>query len=523
MSRYIWIVALFAGLGVTIAVALTWRALIRTEAPADNWPTTSWRTAAPEAHGWDSEKLAAGLRETQANGIAVHSLMLVRGGEVFLDAYFDPYDGTLYHDLGSVTKSVMTTLIGIAADQGRLSLDDPVLSFFPGRIIANREERKERLTVRHLAGMTSGLACTPANDEQTLQEMRASADWVQFTLDLPMVREPGARFEYCSPGMHLLSAILRQATGLSALEFAQAYLFGPLGIQSVYWPADAQGNNHGWGDLCLRPPDAARIGYLFLREGQWAGQTIVSKEWVAAATQPLSRTSADRAEDYGLGWWVSRADAERPLFRADGRRGQTIVVLPDWDLVLVTTGGGFETTELNPYLLPAFTSPNRALPANPAGVEHLAAAVAEITRPPDPQPIKPFPGIAWAISGQAYGLEPNVLQARSLRLDFGAAPLDSDAALPAEATLTLEIAGEPAPRVAGIGLDGVYRASQVGRPTLARGGWADDETFGVEYSEGPGLSFLLLRVSFEADRVEFELRNYDTGLNVRLEGQAQQP
>ena len=529
MRRNTWLFVLVAALSVIIAVALAWRAVASVSAPAP-WPTAGWRTTPPEAHGWDSEKLAAGLRTMQANGIAVHSLMLVRDGDVLLDAYFYPYDGTLYHDLSSVTKSVMTTLIGIAADQGRLSLDDPVLSFFPERVIANRDARKERLTVRHLAGMTSGLACTPENDEQTLQEMHASADWVQFTLDLPMVRNPGTRFEYCSPGMHLLSAILRQVTGLSALEFAQANLFTPLGIQEVYWPADGQGNSHGWGDLCLRPPDAAKLGYLFLQEGQWAGRQIVSKEWVAAATTPLSPTYLSREEDYGLGWWVSRPGAERQLFRADGRHGQTIVVVPDWDLVLVTTGGGFETTELDPYLLAAFASPNRALPANPASVEQLAAAVAEIAQAPEPQPVKPLPDIAGAISGQTYWFALNDFQVRSLRLDFSTAALgvgtvtqDANNTASAEATFTIDVASEPVPRVAGVGLDGVYRASLAGRPTLARGGWAGDDTFVVEYSEGPGLSLLLLRLRFEADRVELELRNHASGLEARLEGQTQQP
>jgi CubicO group peptidase (beta-lactamase class C family) len=136
----------------------------------------------------------------------------------------------------------MTTLIGIAADQGKLKLDDPMLSFFPDREIANRDERKERITVAHLASMSSGMQCA-ADDEITMDKMRASQDWVQFALDRQSLREPGTKFAYCSLDMHLLSAILQQATGMTTLDFAQKYLFEPLDIQDLYWPADPPGRD----------------------------------------------------------------------------------------------------------------------------------------------------------------------------------------------------------------------------------------------------------------------------------------
>ena len=185
------------------------------------WPTDGWRTSAPEAQGLDSALLADGLRAIQAKGLSIHSLLLIRNGELILDAYFYPYDGTTVHQLQSVTKSVTTTLVAIAADQGRLRLDDRLVSFFPDRTIRNLDARKGRITVRDLASMSSGLDCTADHDELTLDEMKASADWVQFALDLPMAAEPGSRFAYCSPGMHLLSAVLQKATGMKEAEFAR--------------------------------------------------------------------------------------------------------------------------------------------------------------------------------------------------------------------------------------------------------------------------------------------------------------
>jgi CubicO group peptidase (beta-lactamase class C family) len=187
-----------------------------------------------------------------------------------------------------VTKSVTTTLVGIAADQGKLRLDDPVLSFFPDRAVANRDARKERVTVAHLASMTSGLDCVATPDEPTLAEMTASADWVQFTLDRPMVAEPGTTFSYCSPGMHLLSAVLTRATGMSELDFARQNLFEPLGIRDVVWPVDPQGFNHGWGDVYLYPRDAAKLGYR-MSPGNYGFAIGQRGYWADATTFVLDR------------------------------------------------------------------------------------------------------------------------------------------------------------------------------------------------------------------------------------------
>jgi CubicO group peptidase (beta-lactamase class C family) len=154
--------------------------------------------------------------------------------------------------------------------------------------------------------------------------MQASPDWVQFTLDRPMIDEPGSRFVYCSPGMHLLSAILQQATKMTALDFARQSLFEPLGIRDVVWPADPQGVTHGWGDLYLHPHDMAKLGYLWLNHGQWEGRQIVSRAWVEDSVKVQMRTGGD--DDYGYGWWVTGKEGEHaaigpPLLRHDPATG----------------------------------------------------------------------------------------------------------------------------------------------------------------------------------------------------------
>ena len=317
-------------------------------APPAYWPTQGWQRATPEEMGFDSAKVARMLLAIRDRSIKVHSLLLIRNGYAFVDAAFYPYDGTTVHDVASVTKSITTTLIGVAADQGRLALDQPMASFFSDRPIANREGRKDRITVRHLTNMSSGLDCTPERDEATLKEMWTTADWVQFVLDRPVQREPGVQFVYCSPGSHLLSAILQQATGVTALEFARRNLFAPLGIREVIWPADPQGVTRGWGDIRLLPADMAKLGFLWLKGGRWEDRQIVPRGWVVDSVKP--HISTGQGEHYGYGWWVFTADeqGEFSSYRADGRGGQYVIVVPSLDLVIATTGGGFDFDEIAP-------------------------------------------------------------------------------------------------------------------------------------------------------------------------------
>ncbi|HSL67018.1 MAG TPA: serine hydrolase [Actinomycetota bacterium] len=460
---------------------------------ATRWPTEGWPTAAPESEGFDSLMLAEALEEVRPSFIQLHSLLIIRRGSAVLDAYAYPYDGSTYHDLASVTKSYVSTLIGVAATQGKLDLDAPVVSFFPDRQIAHRDERKERITVRHLLSMSSGLDCSDREDEITLRQMRKSADWVQFALDLDMVAEPGTTFAYCSPGMHLLSAILHQATGMSALEFARANLFAPLGIDEAYWPSDPQGITFGWGDLALHPRDAAKLGFLYLHGGEWDGRQVVSRGWAAEATSPQVRTG--RADDYGYGWWVSQPGDEMRSFRADGTGGQRILVVPSLDLVVTTTGGGFSPEAIFASIGSVATDDFGPLPANPAGVDRLRAAVAELVTGPEPRPVPRLPNKALGISGRAYVFEPNVHGVRNLRLDFGD---------PAEAILRLDLAAELTPRVDRVGLDGVFRPSRKGRPIVARGYWDGPRTFVVEVDEGPGLHAYDIRLRFTGRAVRFE-------------------
>ncbi|MCZ7569739.1 MAG: serine hydrolase [Ardenticatenaceae bacterium] len=495
---------------VLVVLLLRLRAAEQVAAPT-YWPTTSWQSSTPEAQGLDSVKLAEGLLAMREQGIDIHSLLLVRNGSVVVDAYFYPYDGSTVHDLASETKSIMTTLIGIAADQGKLSLDAPMLSFFPDRTIANRDARKERITVRHLTSMSSGFDCTRAANEPLTQEMLAAPDAVQFALDRRMASEPGTQFAYCNMGSHLLSAILQQATGMTALDFARQNLFEPLGIRDVMWPTDPHGVNRGWGDLHLHPRDMAKIGYLWLNKGRWEDKQVVSREWVENSVTAQIRSDGD--DNYGYGWWLT-TDGAPGEFRADGRGGQYTIVLPTMNLIVETTGGGFEGDEIGPLLGPAVVDMQKPLPANPAGVARLNAALTAIAQPPAAQPVAPLPETARAISGKTIVLEPNPMQMETMRLDFN----DS-----AEALWQITLAGRPAPLTGPVGLDGVYRLSpgDYGLPGGARGAWADAHTFVFEYDEIASIDVYTFRLRFEQSRVVIDVQSRGDGVGFSVTGRLQ--
>jgi CubicO group peptidase (beta-lactamase class C family) len=322
-----------------------------TSTPATYWPTEGWRTSTPEEQGIDSQKLAQVLAAIEGQHLKIHSLLIVRNGYLVSETYFEPYRQDTKHELYSVTKSFISTLIGIALDKGYIDrIDARIVGFFSGHEFANSDTQKEEMALDDLLTMRSGLDWQEG--DPVYREMYQSRDWVQYVLDKPMAGPPGSLFNYCSGCSHLLSAILQQTTGLNTLDFAEQDLFQPLGISNVYWETDAAGIPIGGWGLRLTPRDMAKLGYLYLRDGMWDGKQIVSAEWVESATQKLTGTDTDLG--YGYQWWTYPS---LEAFTALGRYGQTIFVIPHLDMVIVTTA---ETDDHTPifeliedYVIPA--------------------------------------------------------------------------------------------------------------------------------------------------------------------------
>jgi hypothetical protein len=305
--------------------------------------------------------------------------------------------------------------------------------------------------------------------------------------------------------MHLLSAILQQATGKTALQFAREKLFAPLGITEAIWPSDPQGVTAGWGDLHLHPSDMARIGYLWLRGGEWNGLRIVSQDWVARSSSVQIKTGDE--DDYGYGWWIMTGDAV-PQFSAVGRGGQRIAVFPTLNAVVVMTGAGVEPSTVFALIEKALVAPGQPLPPDLAGEARLRSVLAGLTRPPAPQPVGPMPEVAREISGLTYVFDANPLHLQTMRLDFNAG---------AEATLTLTIAGE-SPRIGRVGLDGVYRFSpgENGLEVGIRAHWADAATLLVEYDTVASIDAFDMTMQFDGDEavIEAKDRTYQSGVRL---------
>jgi len=445
-----------------------------------------WSTVTPEEVGLDSAALVEMFDFVGKREIPVHSIQIARHGRLALDAYFYPFAAHTRHDLASVTKSITSTLVGLAIAKGYLAdVQQPVSTLFKNRVAVNFDDRKRKLTLEHLLTMTAGWDCGFEPKEARLSEMRRSADWLQFMLDLPMVAEPGTRWAYCSGNCHVLSVLLTQITGTNALTFARRELFNPLGITDVAWPTDPHGNNHGWGDLQMHPRDMAKIGQLFLQRGRWAGRQMVPETWVQTATSAhVERTSNN--DHYGYFWWVKGTNFPG-MFEAVGRGGQRITVWPAKDLVLVMTGGGFEPGDLAPFLLKAIKA-GEHLPPNPEGFERLQQRIAAAAKPPSPRVPSKAPALASQISGKKFHLSANDVNLGEVSLTFSNS---------SEAHVDLVWNAEPLNFPAG--MDGVERFSTnrlVNLPQAAKGEWLSDDTFLLRIDLVGGINFYQVKLMF---------------------------
>ncbi|MCA9771788.1 MAG: serine hydrolase, partial [Myxococcales bacterium] len=349
------------GAALMVAVTLGWvgascvrRPFIVAVPVRTSWPDAAWPEATPERRGLDSAVLADAIRYVRDEGLAVHGVVLVRGGDVVLDARFYPYGDDVPHDVASVTKSVTATLLGLAIADGFVpGLDARVADYFPEHARAFADARKKAMTVGDLAAMRSGFACGHDPSEPETRRMVRAPNFVNFALALPMERAPDDQFSYCSPGVHLLGAAIARAVGEDLEAYARRRLFEPLGVRDLVWPHDAQGFVHGAGDLRLRPRDLARLGWLYLNDGRWGGRALLPAGWVEQATRWRSRVEGPLG--YGLGWWLVDEEGFR-RFEARGRGGQLIVAWPEGDLVAVLLGAGYEGTRLGEFLRRALRS-----------------------------------------------------------------------------------------------------------------------------------------------------------------------
>ena len=308
----------------------------------------------------------------------IHSILIVKDGKLLIERYFpgqdesgkvQQFERATLQDIASATKSINSLLIGIAIDQGLIrNVDQKISVFFPEYADLFADPKKDAIRLRDCLSMTTGLAWDewtyPYSDSRNDHvAMNASGDPIRYVLERPAVASPGTKFNYNSGVAILLGEIIHKASGLRADKFAERYLFGPLGIAEYQWLAYPNGTIQSGGGLWLRPYDMAKIGQLCLDGGRWNGKQIVSSSWIEASIQ---QHAPDRT--YGYQWWLGNLVVQGrqiPVFAAQGRGGQFILIFPDLRMVAVFTGWNDGALGEQPfdlmkrYVLPAPITPHR--------------------------------------------------------------------------------------------------------------------------------------------------------------------
>jgi CubicO group peptidase (beta-lactamase class C family) len=505
---------------MTRLVRIAWIALLSfaaafAQAQPAPWPTQGWETATPESQGMDSHALQALVGFGGSN--QMDSLLVVRHGRIVLETRYGPFQDGDLHTINSATKSVVSTLVGIAIGKGLLpDARTPVVQLLPGRIVANSDARKQALTLQQLLDMTSGLAWEEPLDgmPRSVIEMQRSRDWTQFVLDQPMARAPGTAFDYNSGNSQLASAILSQATGMSAEEFAAKELFAPLGITRWRWRKDQAGVSIGGFGLYLAPRDLAKFGLLALRHGEWEGKQLVPRAWMDqafAASIPMDLMPAVDFR-YGNAWWAIPA---RGATMAVGFHRQLVVLLPEHDVMVVSTGRTHYSFDQLLDNVQAAIRSAQPLPADPAAQQALADRVRQATQEQEAKPTGAAPpGLAERVSGRKWKLSPNALGVQQLAVNLGADP--------GYEVVTFTAPGAASTRTS------TYALARAGRfvrsdgafgPAVSRAEWLPDGRLAVytRFIEEGETSTNLLR--FLDDKVEFDF-SHSNGMKLRMTGEA---
>lgn len=312
----------------------------------------------PRAETPDSVALAMDgfFEQAASDSMDIHSVMIVRDGCVIYSRWQSEGVDTVPHVLHSVSKTFTATAVGLAIADGKIALTDKVIDFFPDKLPAKVSDKLKAMTVRDLLTMTCG------HDEEPTGQRGKDSDWVKAFLEHPVVHEPGTFYLYNSLGTYMLSAIVQQVMGEKVVDYLDARLFKPLHIDKPKWEESPQGISCGGWGLYLKTEDLAKMGQLLLQKGEWNGKQLIPAEWVAemskkqvesinpgirieqAEERGMTKETSDWMQGYGYQMWRCRPDC----FRADGARGQYIIVVPGKNAVIaITSDNGDLQGELN--------------------------------------------------------------------------------------------------------------------------------------------------------------------------------
>lgn len=286
----------------------------------------------PESQGISTQGLIDFFEAAGKSGLEFHSIMINRNGKLITEGWWEPFRKEYIHTLYSLSKSFTSTAIGMLKDEGRLTVDDKVVSFFPDKLPAKVSDNLAAMRVHDLLTMHSG------HEDDTMGPLRRGEgdDWVKTFLHLDVPREPGSHFLYNTGATYMLSAIVQQLSGENLMQFLKPRLFDPLGITGADWEEDPRGINVGGYGLRIRTQDILNFGQLYLQEGQWNGKQLLSREWVEEATKKQVN-SQDNDSDWGQGYGYQFWRCKPGCYRGDGAFGQYCIVVPEKNAVIAIT------------------------------------------------------------------------------------------------------------------------------------------------------------------------------------------
>jgi CubicO group peptidase (beta-lactamase class C family) len=373
----------------------------------------------PEAEGVASSGILAFLDAVAKSKHEIHSVMIVRHGRVIAEGWWAPYTAAGNHTLYSLSKSFTSTAVGLAVAEGKLKVDDKVVSFFVKELPDAVSENLAALRVKDLLSMATG------NETEPTGAVTREEDWVRAFLLQPIAHKPGSVFMYNSAATYMCSAIVQKLTGQKIIDYLRPRLFEPLGIEGMTWEECPRGiNTGGWG-LSVPTEALAKFGQLYLQKGKWEGRQILPAAWVDEATsfkiqQPSPAKPSRPAEknDWLQGYCYQFWRCTHGAFRGDGAFGQFMVVMPEKDaVVVITSESGNLQGELDlvwEHLLPAIK--DTPLPLDTATHGQLKSVLANLALPlPKSAPVSPT---AARISGKVFKLETNASGIQNVSFDF---------------------------------------------------------------------------------------------------------
>lgn len=429
--------------------------------------------ATPESQGISSTAIQGFVDGAESKVHALHSFMLIRHGQVVAEGWWAPFAADEPHQMFSLSKSFTSTAIGLAIADGKLSLDDPILKFFPDEAPAEPSEYLRAMRVRDLLRMLSGQHADAIKDFP----FGSKQDLVKLFLSLPVSHKPGTIFVYNTPGSYILSAIVQKVTGQTELDYLRPRIFDPLGIENPTWDKSAQGICYGGFGLNLRTEDIARFGLLYLHKGEWQGRQLVPTAWVEAATSLQTANGSEPSSDWDQGYGYQFWRCRHGFFRGDGAFGQFCIVMPQYDAVFAATSGTRDMQSVMNLvwdrIVPAFR--DAPLPEDAAAQHALHVKLSSLVLEA-PMGAASSP-TAKTVAGRKYVFTENPQNLEWLSLD----PPQPDGTQ----GFTVKLAWEPEQHL--VASPGVWRKGTLldgtkSAPVAARGVWSTPDTYSLAIS-----------------------------------------